>query len=620
MGDQKYVTIERGVVAASSFCVLLSVAIIHSVEPANGYEIHPFAEFPWFIWISFITPLALSILHVFISLRTRRWSKYLSKTLVLLGLNYALFFAIPAFRGYHLIGRGSEDILAHIGHTKYILESGHLMSGNWYPTLHLLLAPLRSLGVGFGHARLILSLLFLLLFQTYLYLYVKKAASQRVALAAFALATPLYFSKFHWTLHPFMISFFFIPLFLYLLQSHINSPNRRSFLLLLVVSVFILFTHPITAVFSLLMAIGVLIRTNWQSSPGFQTRSPIHRMGPILVAVVILGFWLVQFHKFSNYLQRSIVTSIAILTRSSGTSSTGGSDGAPNILQQYLFSVKGERGVLDLLATAAQTWGAIFILALLCGFALLFFLLIKRRDCTAFAVEISLQSLFGAVIAVSMILLYFVASDPIRVSRYAIFFGILLGGLFISQLFGIRDGSPVRSSVGVVLLVVLLLVVTSGTLSFVSVYQTHTHLSEQEVEGTQFVLDYRQESGTTVSATTSMKMTFYMTGKDPRKPPGDPEGTTPLFLASEDIWNGYQVDTKPLESGMVGTIGQLSRNVGSDFYLITKAPDWKYHLAFDRRVQEYYRLYTKEDVEQQRLDPTTNLVYSNSEFHLWRST
>ena len=131
-----------GLVATTYFWV--------EVEPATGFETSLTGAFPPEFWVAFYGVLVCSVVVLLCSLVDR--SGYWRHATALVLADYLLFFFLPLARGYRLYGRGSSDILVHVGDVLGILQTGTLAAGSWYPMQHtfvteLVLHPVKEKGL-----------------------------------------------------------------------------------------------------------------------------------------------------------------------------------------------------------------------------------------------------------------------------------------------------------------------------------------------------------------------------------------------------------------------------------------------------------------------------------------
>ncbi|WP_434531778.1 hypothetical protein ACODNH_22940 [Haloarcula sp. NS06] len=207
----------------------------------------------WFTFYSIMVGGILTLIAAAIT-QTRYWRHGLGLVLS----NYALYFFLPKARGYRFYGQGTADALQHFGDVRAILETGSL-PGIWYPGEHVLMAEMTMLGVPIDAMPYLAALLFTTLQIIGIGVLVKTLSGKRGSLAAgLAAGSTLIYTTFHLSNHPAMNSFMIVPVLLTLTELYRRSNDTEYLLLILLVGLFIIYSHPMTTLFML----GVLLLTS----------------------------------------------------------------------------------------------------------------------------------------------------------------------------------------------------------------------------------------------------------------------------------------------------------------------------------------------------------------------
>ena len=249
--------IEKILAGISSFCLIITFLVIISTPGAVGYEISIYGAYPFWFWFfpiaAYFCGLTILMKQAFDSEKSKYW--LLGFAIVVI-VNVVMLM-LPEFRGYLFYGRG--DSTTHLGRIKDILTTGHIGATNLYPIEHILGAsliqitylPLESIPVFFSSLFYILYLLSVFIFAKS----ICKDFGQSLVIVAFA--SPLIYSSFNSSIHPALFSLFVFPFLLYFYQKRETTLRRKSVftVLLLFFGIFLIFFHPTTSIFGLILFI-----------------------------------------------------------------------------------------------------------------------------------------------------------------------------------------------------------------------------------------------------------------------------------------------------------------------------------------------------------------------------
>jgi len=579
-----------GVFLVGLVAFAVETAILSEVPPASGFENSPLAAYPPAFWACFLIALAASIL-TFLGAAIRS-SRAWKPAFGLLAANYGIFFYLPVHRGYELYDRAASDSLAHLGFVKRALSTGSL-SELFYPLEHAFLSTLAFLGVPLDIARYTLSFGLTLVFILSVGLLLRELSGNDDAFpVGLAVATPLVFTNFQVRINPAMMSFLFVPLFLVLIERARRVDGAQFRILYTVLALGLVLFHPMTAILLvvLLLSTAVFRRlyTRSEEPPGW----PLEAHLAPLVGVV----W---FHWYSRFgrTRRSLRETIRGIT--TDTRSTIAADQA-NRVASVDFTP------LELAIRFVQKYGVDFLYLAAAGLIGFHVLVRLRRDRSRFdTTYMTVQFFLGSAIALLFMLVYLIAFDPIRVSRYAIVMAVLLVGLVLH--YSIRLEGKRARTITVVLTCVVLIAAGLGTVGGTT-YWTNEHMTHAEYQGSEFVLEHHDPELPVRAQSLHVKMEVYVTGN--RSPPGGP----PVFRRDEP---GYT-----LFPGLGYPENETAAEAYGPSYLVTQAYDTEFYRSgyYTENQRAVLPVYRERHLRRLARDPTAHRVYSNGEFTVWRVT
>src|SRR5438093_3844836 len=241
-------------------CFSASLLIGVLTPPASGYELSIINAFPPFFWLLPLLGTAcgssILILEAFAPVQTKRW---IGGVAIVAASNTVLLIS-PLLHGYASYPSG--DALTHLGYIKDIISTGRVGPSNFYPIVHILGATVELLALPGSLA------LPVVLYTSWYFVYISSmfllakivTANRRDRLLVIAFASPLIFSNMHTVIHPSMLALFLMPLLLYAYHRRQVVKSRRveTTVVLLLTAFAITFTHPITAIFAILVMTSLI--------------------------------------------------------------------------------------------------------------------------------------------------------------------------------------------------------------------------------------------------------------------------------------------------------------------------------------------------------------------------
>jgi hypothetical protein len=567
-----------GAIAVSLQCVLLAI-----VPPAATYETSLVTAYPLLFWVGFGVALGTIVLTFLRSATTD--SLYWRHAIVLLFCNYGVFFSLPIARGYKLYGRGNSDSLVHFGNVKTTLATGQIPDSLIYPSEHLLLSALTMTGVPLDATKYLLSFIFTALFVCSIGLLVRQLLeSRRRALAVgLCAATPLIFTKFQVSILPAILSTMLFPLVMIVLERHRRTHANRFALLLLTFGFAIVFFHPVTTLFLVILVL---------STGGFdRLYERVHNSyvryvwpGVALVVIPVAFNWYVDFPSTRSRLVRVL-------------RATQESAGASELSQTSEATLT----TAQIAMRFVQIYGSVFVYLLLAGlFCLVVLVRVFRRRDTYAESYLAYQFAIGFCIAVAFLGLYLLTYGPIRVSRYLLLIAVLLVALLLYQSVGAED--RIRRAVPVL---VALAIVSAAVLGAFAAYTPNKHMTHAEYQGAEFMIEHYDDAHKIRSLSISNKIRGYIAGRGLISP-----DTEPFEIAGP----GYELAPR-LGYDRNDT---AARSFGRS-YLVTQEHDTDSYTAgyYTEAQQDAQLVYNETDIVRMRRDPTVNKIYSNGGFTGW---
>jgi len=594
----------------SIICLSLSFIQIIRTPQVSGFERSLYSGFPTSFWIFLISAFLLSSLFILLSSFQLPKKRYLGLSFVVLFLAFLVFFLLPYIRGYALLGRGAADILNHVGYTKTILETNHIGPENWYPVSHILMAQFRMLGLSFEVGRALISFAFTLIYIIFTVLYINELEKKLNGLAVLFCVLPLIYTNFHVSFHPALMSFFTIPLLLYLYEKSKNIEGKYEIKTLVFLgSIFIVFFHPVTTVILILIfsvqyisEITPIYHEYKKQASKYLDQTKTFCIEIILILFAFFYGWYLQFTR----------TEEAIRTRMYGLFFREEQEAMAG---EYASRVaESELPLFHRFFEAFDRVGLIIIYGSIAILIVIVFVnnYLSKNQKSHSEFSISLQYAAGLLFGFISLTHVITGSHIGRAGRYAILFATIIIGYYLSKIiknlksFNRKKIEPQKF---IVLAVLIILISSVFVFSIYSVYDTNNHLTYSEERGTDWYVDnanYLDKEG--IESLMTYKMVRYLRGTHNHP--------------SEERGNIFGDRNGNLEWKHPHRLGYLENETAAEtfndsVYLITKPYDWTYHDDWHPIALEDANYYLEEDLEKLEKDLTVNKLYTNEEFTVW---
>jgi hypothetical protein len=391
-----------------SIALAIQVYTLVTTPPATGYEPSVVTPYPIEHWIAFGVTLAVVVVVCLgAAIRDTGYWRY---ALGVLAGAYGIHLTLPIARGYAVYGRGGSDQLFHLALVDDLVATGQ-PPGVFYPHLHFLAAELVGFSVPLGAVQHLIAYAATMLFILGTATFVRALVDDRRGFPlGLAVATPLLLGEFHGQFHPAVLSFALVPILGAALERARRTGSRRHTVAAAAFLFAVVFLHPVTTIMA-----GVLVASTALSGVVYAraTGRGVRRLRvSVALALVPTAFvWYTGFERTQNALVRILAASSV----------------AP-VGRQADIVAGAELSTTEIAMRFVQLYGAQFLYFGLGGLCVLAvgWWLIRRRDVGYVDAYVAGQYVVGGGLAVMFMLVYLIAFNPIRVSRY-----LVLGSLLV---------------------------------------------------------------------------------------------------------------------------------------------------------------------------------------------
>jgi hypothetical protein len=418
--------------------ITLALTIIAKTPPASGYEVSIYDAYPWYFWFFIISSISLGLLiqtkYIFSEKESNFW--YIGLFVVV--FTTVIILLLPIFRDYYTIGRG--DLLSHLGFIKTVIVKGHIASYNHYPIIHIIgTCFVYVTNIPLGKLPPLLSTVFYIISVGGFYLLGSAISKNRHRQALITmLATPLFYMSFTVLIFPAFQSLVLIPLILFLYhKSRGDGTKSVAFAICTIIVLFaITYFHPITALYIIAILLAFSVFNHFYSIIPPYIREKIQEERRIIgksinlttIAIVIFCFWYIShagivrnFREVANWL----------IQGGEPTETVAG----------YQIEKLVETGptIYEFVKVFVNSYGAIFMLLLLCVFCIIYWLknVLSRKDRTPSSY---VEWVYVMIWVVSFSIVFFemfayvVEFNPVRNIRLLILVSTILTGLLFYNL------------------------------------------------------------------------------------------------------------------------------------------------------------------------------------------
>jgi hypothetical protein len=401
----------------SFILIILALSIVLVTPSAKGYEISIYNAFPWYFWFLILLSNTIIISGVFINLKNEKICyKYLYFVVL---FNQLILFLLPLIRNYYFFGGGSDSLI-HFGEMSYILKEGFISTDNFYPILTIFSSTFSLMtDINDFSIPIYINIIFYLCYIIFFLILAKKISKSRlqlILLFSFSLLVSPTLVKGH-NFAPFSRSIYLFPMLLYISNQLINQKfNYKFYILIVVLSITIVFFHPITSIFIIILYLSYFLNYKYiisiitKKKYAFPPEKPWISL--TIISILTLITWFSTFSSFKRFISSTVGSSL--------------SGGAPVETYLYLFE---KAKLIDAIQVFLLKFGDLFIfLVLALIFSIIFKIYKKNKD------NIILIFQFGIFSFLTFIFLVFNLSVGIRPIVIATIFSIIITAIGISNL------------------------------------------------------------------------------------------------------------------------------------------------------------------------------------------
>lgn len=574
-------------------------------DPASGYEVSIYWAYSPFFWFLFSTSILLSSIFILSYEFHKTDKKYLVVSISLIFIAFIVLFLLPLLRGYAFNNRGAGGSVLQVGRIKTILQTGY--TGDlFYPAIHILTANLKLIGLSIFEAMLFISILFTFLSISFIHLLSKEFTNNsknKYSLIFLFCAIPLVYQWFHLSFTPAILSFFTVPIFLYLFESGRKKSRSRFLILSFMIGFFIVFAHPVSLVI-LIIIIFVWFISEKASVKLFKEKpSGYNYVGTAFALAIPFFAWHQHFSPFPSVVRRFYANIFEETTRSPGGARIEAAEGSMAHLPMF-----------DFIVSTLRSYGPIFIFGGL-GLFCLFMSgkkYLKKGELSFYELNLSLQFITGGIFGFALLFFIPITVHPRRIARYAVVMSVLIISYYLFCEFKKVKRDDLNKTRKLIVSLVILLILFSLIISIIGVHSNNRHLTYSEEEGTDWYLTHHDHEKETIHHSMSYRMIHYLYGTNLTIERGDGTNVT---LERGDVF--HRTGERIPQNLGYNENESLKETFGEEVYLITKARDYHWYEIAHPNQLEQIDYYTEEDLEKVEMDPTTDKLYCNGGFTVW---
>ena len=487
-------------------------------------------------------------------------------------------------------------MFAHLAWAQHILNTGSITT--FYPLSHILIVDLQFTGLPLETAAQLLPVIFTILLILFL-LILGRALNKGPWISLFPIlfSLPLIYGMFHRTFHPYFFALFFIPLFFFLLFKSFNHPEMKQYpILLIIVSFFIVFVHPMITVVLIVFTLSLFVLSNYIGKKGWTPRL-------IFISLILTISFCMWYLSFRTALTQigNIYSALFDQTNSAET-----------IIEYQVTSIQTSDAPLHYITKLfLLNYGLIFSY-LIFGiiFSIFIFSMSRQKKASDIQLIFSIQFIIGLIIAGMFVAAYFILFEPIRAAAPA----IMMATIFIPIVLSGRLSGICPTHIKKILFsLIALFFVISASVSFLTIFSSpiisssSQHMTYMEKDGLDWFLYSRNDAIPVVLFVNSLSYNKYESffyEKHYFLPLSTEERIK--YLKKIPSHFGYDNHQRLAETLDYNEYYFLSTELNRESYLAV--PD-------DRR--EIVPKLTSADFKQLKKDNSTNLLYSSGEFESW---
>lgn len=582
--------------------------IIYNTSPVTGYELSIYDAYPSYFFVAVIVSFSCSCFGLLNAIQAGSKGKMdiscIANIFVICMLG-GILLLLPLFRGYAFYDR--HDPLTHLGSIKDILQSGHLGTDNFYPTLHIFSSTIIQITnlYNFFLIREVIPPTLYVYFILCICILVKEISkNNRRSLFAFLFASIPILGGALITFTPSDTLFFTVPLIVYLLYLDVRLHSAETKVLLILTVISIPYAHPEIVVFSILSFL-LFVVILWFFNHGGTTKESMSLNLPLILFISFF-IWFSSFSQFFLYSKRLYLWFFERI-------------GEIPIDRYSALLSRAQLPLSDLIELIFKREGALiiyFALAFSITLVVLRDLLLKRK------VDVN-QVFFGTLFLLTMLsaafsLFNYTIIDFGRILKYAIFSSMVLIGIFLAQcnithVFVLKTSkfTNFRSKfkrrmiqIFIFLILIIAMMISTFNLHPSPLIESYNpQVTAMEIKGSNWLVEFGDRGVEPVD----MFLTF---GRFVHAYEGY------SFSMEEDKSYAsalYSINRMPPDHFNYTFHNSLGESYSQDKYLLTNKLMKLYYFE----LWPKHARFTQDDFIKLSSDPTVDAIYSNGEFQIY---
>ena len=463
------------------FFLLLPTILTLLNSPAKGFEMSIYESTPLFSWVIIFGGILLGIIIIINEAFEEKPGNFWIIGLFMILCSNLLLTSVWNLRGY--FSWASNDFNAHYGMTIDLITKNHVGEYNFYPLLHLLIAQIKFV-CGFSLNKIMNYLpSFLVLFYTFFMVGLARTLikNNKKFLFVIAALAPLMFGFYSVTTYPRGLGQILLAFALIFFVRTISTNLIQDKILLLILVVTAMFTHPLAIIAFFVLFVAAEISKYFKIKFD-NPKNVILKLRKIIsvnyIFFTFIGFsaWIMQFFVFDF----NVVLLYRVLI---------GAQKEPVWLSRALSMM--ELDLYHRILFFLKLYGTVFIYGSICGvfFIFLFWDILKKKrmsqTLSSLMVWIILADILGVIFMLTLS-----GGALVETSKVA-----LLSPLFVGLAFHrfVSNKNKIFIKKSIIISIIFVTVMVGGFAVYRSpyLYQVNPQMTYSDFTGTAWVIDNR---------------------------------------------------------------------------------------------------------------------------------
>lgn len=626
--------------------ITINCLIINSIPPASGYEPSIYWSLPLIFWIIFlvniffgITLIVLSSFYSNSNKNSKLIKHYWKFGLLIIFLCYLVLLFLPTIRGYFMGVTPSWDCIYHMGTANSILVNGNFFSDNsMYLMTNIILVLFSFCGLSSSFSANFYPAYFSLLLILFLFVLGKTVSTTpRGAYLILAFSVPLLYGMTHIIIQPSIYAAFFIALSLYLYikgskELNLHS-NYKYVIIFFIVGVFIIFFHPLTSIFFLILIILLICFDllfgmkgskptfmaaclNRYGSSGFFSKDGWRKKWTIPIFFLIIGSFLIIWIYWNISMPSTTLPINIIYSKIFSSQTEYMSTGTQVIVDS--MNQNTEYWTYSRLFESFIKYNGYYVIPLVLGLLCLIYVLVQiliYHKYDYYGILLSCIFLFGILICLIQFTGMFIIQEYIRMLIIALLIVPIFTGYILFQI--ISNMKDDRRKFFLIFFIIVLIFIVAF-LGMFRVYMDawfgdkNAQFTYMDKSGLDWVLDNNPKDARGVSRNEIPLVLNKMDVARYLKYHSSYSNNRPFELFSSNQYFGSNFGYN--YNSILGTISKY------DLQFMITYGKMKYTLS-NVPLERYWRfsdmIFEPSDFYHLNIDPTVSKIYNNGEFNDW---